>query len=251
MAIGKILPLAALIASSLVAHARAEDDDEPPTVSVTGRGRIFAQPDVATINVGVATQAPTARDALAANTQAMTKLQGLLKEQGIAAKDIQTNQIQIYPQYSQPAPGRRPGAEAGEFVPRIVAYRVDNMVQITARRIEKLGALLDALVQAGANQIHGITFRVDDPEKLLDEARKRAVADAKRKAEALVGEAGVVLGPPRIIEELDGAAPPPPRPMNMRMAEMAASAPVPIAAGEQELSVVVRVVYELRVPRAD
>lgn len=214
------------------------------TIAVNGTGKISAVPDIAEINVGVVTQAPTAQQALAANTEAMTTLQALLKERGVAAKDVQTTQIQVNPQYSQPRP-QRPDQPQAEFVPRIVGYRVDNSVQVTSRQIAKLGALLDALVQAGANQIHGIQFRVGEPEKLLDEARKRAMADAKRKAEMLAGEAGVVLGPPVSIQE--GTSSPPPMPYAPRMmGMMAAGSAVPVAAGEQELSLTVQVSYEIK-----
>jgi len=172
-------------------------------------------------------------------------LQGLLKERGVAAKDVQTTQIQVNPQYSQPHP-QPPGQPQAEFVPRILGYRVDNSVQVTSRKIPKLGELLDAFVQAGANQIHGIQFRVDEPEKLLDEARRRAMADARRKAELLAGEAGVVLGTPVSIQE-EGASRPPPTPYAPRMmGMMAADRSVPVAAGEQEMSVTVQVIYEIK-----
>jgi uncharacterized protein YggE len=250
-----VIIVAILAATASVAPQGAEAVEgrvEPPSVAVTGTGRISARPDVATIHVGVVTQAPSAREALAANTKAMTQLHAILKDQGIASKDIQTTQIQVNPQYSQPRPNPRAvDEESGEFIPRIVGYRVDDTVQITARRIDKLGELLDALVQAGANQIHGISFRVGEPEKLLDEARKRAMADAKRKAELLAGEAGVVLGPPRSIQEEGSWTPTPPPRAFMGAAMAMAPAPVPIASGEQELSVSVRVIYELRLPKSD
>lgn len=190
------------------------------------------------------THGRTAREALAANSEAMTSLLDTLKQHGVAAKDVQTTQIQVSPQYSQPQP-RAP--EAGEFVPRVVGYQVTNMVQVTARDISKLGVLLDAVVQVGANQMQGIHFRIHEPEKLLDEARKRAMADAKHKAELLAGEARMVVGAPRIITEGGGSVPPQPMMSAPRM--MMASAPVPVAGGEQELSVTVHVVYELHPPK--
>jgi uncharacterized protein len=222
--------------------AQADDKDEPPTISVSGTGKLAAAPDVADISMGVVTQAATAREALAANSESMAALIDTLKKHGVAAKDVQTTQIQIAPQYSQPRPAA-PGVAGSEFIPRVVGYRVVNEVEVTARDISKLGVVLDAVVQAGANQMHGISFRVNEPEKLLDEARKRAMADAKRKAELFAGEAGVVLGPPRSIQE-SGSAAPPPRMMFARGAAMA-PASVPIAGGEQELSVSVQVVYEI------
>ncbi len=224
-----------------------EHRHERSSISVSGTGKLSTKPDVAEVRVGVVTQAPTAQAALAANNKAMTQLHETLKEHGVADKDVQTAQIQVAPQYSQPGP--RPLNEAQiEFIPRIVGYRVENTVLVTARRIPQLGELLDASVQGGANQVYGISFRIDEPEKLLDEARKHAVADAKRKADLLAGEAGVVLGPPlRIVEESEMT--PLPR-FNMAAgARMLAAAAMPIAAGEQELRVTVQIVYALKAPK--
>ncbi len=227
-----------------LAIARAEEKVRQ-TISVSGTGKISAVPDIAEIQVGVSTQAPTAQAALAANNESMSRLHAILKEHGVAAKDVQTTRIQVAPQYSQP-PRPRPGDAQTEFIPRVVGYRVDNSVQVTARQIAKLGPLLDALVEAGANQVHGISFRIEHAEKLLDEARRKAMADAKRKAEILAGEAGVVLGPPVTISE-GGEGPSPPTPQFPRMmGMMAAPAPTPVAAGEQEVRVAVAVVYELK-----
>ncbi len=241
-----LLALFGLVAPALPSAAQ-EDGDMIPVVSVSGRGVISAAPDTADVNVGVVSQAATAREALSANNQAMAALIAKLKESGVAEKDVQTTNLSIQPRYSQPAPqppGRQPQAE---FVPRIVGYDVTNTVRVTARDLAKLGTLLDALVGSGANQMYGISFRIDEPEKLLDEARKRAMADAKRKATLLAGEAGVVLGTPIAIAE-SGGGPPPPMPMFRRGAMMAAEA-VPVAPGEQDLTVNVQVSYRIEPPK--
>ncbi|MEO6811188.1 MAG: SIMPL domain-containing protein [Isosphaeraceae bacterium] len=221
------------------------NQSEDCTISVVGHGKLSAAPDVAEISVGVVTQGETAGEALAANNEAMGALQAVVKERGVAAKDVQTTNLNVSPQYSQP-PQPLPGQPQRNHVPTIVGYQVSNTVQITARNLGKLGALLDAVVKAGANQMHGISFRIDETEKLLDQARVKAMADAKRKAELLAGEAGVVVGKPLSIQE--GGASPPPRPVRpmMMMRAMAADSAVPVAAGEQELSVTVQVVYELK-----
>ena len=109
------------------------------------------------------------------------------------------------------------------------------------------GEMLDAVVGAGANQMNGIGFRVEESEKLLDEARKRAVAEARRKAEQLAGELGVVLGAPLRVSEGGGFLPPP-QPMMGRAMMMAAPESVPVSPGEQELSVTVQVVFEITRP---
>lgn len=256
--IGLAVWLTALTAGSLVlAQGDAETAaaqgrgvtvmmDDARTISVAGTGRVSAAPDVADINIGVVTQARTAREALSANNEAMEALLNTVKERGVAAKDVQTSGLNINPQYSQPRgqPGQFGGQEG--FRPEIYAYEVTNTVQVTARDLTKLGELLDAVVSAGANRMNGISFRIEDSEALLDQCRKKAMADAKRKAEMLAREADVVLGPPISIAE-QGAYPPPPRPMMMMRAEMAmAPVSVPIASGEQELTLTVNVTYELK-----
>jgi uncharacterized protein YggE len=235
--------LVGLTVSTARTWAQEEEGDveDQPSIVVSGTGRLSAAPDQADISVGVVTQDATAKGALDLNTQAMTRLISELKERGVAAKDIQTANINVSPQYSQPP--QRP--QGGEFVPRIVAYQVTNTVTVTARDLKKLGELLDAVVTAGANQMYGINFRIAEPEKLLDQARKAAVADARRKAELFAGEAGVVLGRPLRIRESDGAAPPMPMFKGRAMA-MAAAAPVPVEAGEQELSVTIQVEYAIQ-----
>jgi uncharacterized protein YggE len=219
-----------------------EDDDKGPkrTITVNGTGTVSAPPDVAEITVGVVTQAKTAGEALSANTENMASIQQVLKKQGVEPRDIQTTNVNVQPQYSQPTPPR-PGQVVEEFVPRIVAYQVTNSVQITARKLDQLGAILDAVVQAGANQIHGISFRVDKPDELMDQARTKAMADARRKADLLASSEKLKVGSPVTINESGGYVPPP-RPM---MAARMMAAPVPVSAGEEDLTVNVTVVFEM------
>lgn len=241
------LPIAAVIA----APSRGQDmKPQARQISVNGSGRVSAPPNVAEINLGVVTQGKTAREALSANNESMTALQNVLKERGVAAKDLQTTNITISPRYSQPPPPNpaQPFQPPVEFVPKIIGYDVTNTVHVTVRDLPKLGEVLDAVVTAGANQMHGISFRIDAEDALMDTARKKAMADARKKAELMAGEAGVVVGPPISIRDETQVSPPRPQPMLGR-AMMAAS--VPVASGEQELSVVVHVVYELRLPKND
>ena len=246
-AIGLVLAVATANPPESAAQQAIDDRSSAPSLSVVGHGKVSAVPDVADINIGVVTQGPTAKEALQSNSDAMAALQKVLKERGVAAKDIETTQIQVSPVYSHPDPRRQSGGE--EYVPKVVGYRVTNSVELTVRDIHKLGEMLDAVVGAGANQVTGIAFRVEKCEQLLDQARKLAMADAKRKAELLAGEAGVVLGPARQISEAGSM---PPRPMNLGSAApqamMARSAP-PVAAGEQELSVSIQVSYTIMPPK--
>jgi len=237
--------LALVVGSSM---CQADDKPETRTISVSGRGKISAPPNVADIQLGVVTQAETARAALSANSEKMAALQATLKERGVASKDVQTTNISVNPRYSQPPP-HNPNQPVREFTPRIVGYDVNNTVSVTARDLAKLGELLDAVVTAGANQMHGISFRIDAPEALLDTARKNAMGDAKKKADLLAGEAGVVVGSPLSIVDESSPRPPQPMPMMGRMVKFAAADSVPIAAGEEELTVTVHVVYELKLAK--
>ena len=226
-----------------------EERSNVPVLSVVGHGKVAAVPDVVDINIGVVSQGPTAKDALRSNSEAMAGLQKVLKERGVASKDVETKQIQVSPVYSHPDP-RRPMQAGEEFVPKVTGYRVTNAVEVTVRDVAKLGDMLDAVVGAGANQVTGIAFRIEKSEQLLDQARKLAMADAKRKAELLAGEAGVVLGPARQICEVGSS---PSRPMFLGSAAapqmmMARSAP-PVAAGEQELAVSIQVSYAIMPPK--
>jgi uncharacterized protein YggE len=224
----------------LAAGAQEEREEKTATISVSGTGKVSALPDIAEISIGVVSRAKSAKDATAANAEAMTTVNGLLKERGVAAKDIETAQFQIAPRYAEPRRNT-------EDLPAVVGFQVNNTVNITVRQVDKLGTLLDVLIGGGANQIHSLSFRVDQPDKLLDEARRRAVANARHTAELLAGEAGVVLGAPlKIVDTGQNNPIPPRRFFTLGAAAPAMAAPTPIAAGEQELSASVQVVYLLK-----
>jgi hypothetical protein len=154
-----------------------------------------------------------------------------LKAAGIAEKDVQTSRLSLQPQYAPNRPGPSP----------VVGYRASNRVTIKVRDVSKVAGVIDTLVGAGANEIGGINFMVSQASKLLDEARDKAVADARRKAEIYARAAGVTLGAPLSISE-DGNAPP--MPYRNRMSAMVARAPV--AQGEETLSVTVSVSWAIK-----
>ncbi|WP_020184371.1 SIMPL domain-containing protein [Methylopila sp. 73B] len=221
----------ALLALSLLPNAAfAQETREPPAVSVTGEGVVAATPDRAAVTSGVVTRAQTAGAALAANATAMTKVFAALKAARIEDRDVATSALGLQPQYDY-ADGRSP---------KLVAYEARNAVTVRVRELDRLGALLDQLVQAGSNQLESLVFEVSDADKRLDEARKAAIADARRKAELYAEAAGAKLGEVLSIAE-SGGAEPPVRPQAMRAKAMdAAPAPTPVAAGEQELRVEVQ-----------
>ena len=201
-------------------------------VSVSATGSVPADPDMASISTGVIVEADTAKDALARNSTVMTKLIDGLKGLGIASKDIQTTSVNVEPRYVQANDGR-PATISG--------YRVVNQVRLTVREVTRLGEILDAAIGLGANQVNGIGFDVSNAETLKDEARKQAVANARRRAELYATAAGAQLGGVLTISE-DGSSGPRPMPM----ARAAMSTAVPIEAGTRTLTVEVSVTYALR-----
>ena len=236
-----VIVLIMLVAFARTATAQ-EAVSEPGQITVSGLGEVTAEPDLAVITTGVVTSAPTAREAVTANTQAMNGVLGRLKEMGIADRDLQTSDFSITPQYQhfrgqngQPAPP-----------PRIVAYEVRNTLRVRIRELESTGAILDAVVSDGANQVSGIGFSIDDPTALMQKARRRAVSDARDRAEVLADSLGVALG--RIVSVSEGQMRPPvpqPRMARMEMAMAADAGPVSVEAGEQLLTATVTITWEI------
>ena len=223
------------VAVMLLATPALADSDIPPAISVTGEATISTPPDLAHIDAGVASDAKTARDASEANNAAMAKVLQALKGANIDDKDIQTSRLSLQPQYASTA-SSRPGPTS------IIGYRASNHVTVKLRDVAKVAGVIDTLVAAGANEIGGINFTVSQASKLLDEAREKAVADARRKADIYAKAAGVTLGAPLIISE--GGAPVIPL-FRARMAPMAAAS-TPIAQGEETLSVSVNVTWAIK-----
>jgi uncharacterized protein len=234
----RALALTALVAAVAIAHVRpaaaAEGDKTmlDRTISVSASGTVAAEPDLAQISTGVVSEGDTAKDAIARNSATMAKVVDGLKAAGIPARDIQTATLNVEPRYTQAKDGRPPV---------INGYRVVNQVRITVRDVKKLGDLLDQVIALGANQVSGITFEVSNAETLKDEARKQAMANAKRRAELFATAAGVQLGGVLQISETAGEVARP-----MFAARGLAAAPVPIEAGTRVLGVEVTVVYALK-----
>ena len=227
------VPFVLLASLSLPAYAG--------TITIEGRGEVMATPDMAQINSGVTTQGATAREALDANTAAMADLIAELKAAGIEPRDIQTSGFSVNPNYVYTD---ERDANGYSLPPKINGYQVSNTVTVTVRKLDTLGSILDKSVTVGANTINGVSFSVADPSELYDEARKAAFADARAKAELYATAAGSTLEDILSISEGQTFNDPQPYPMYAR-ADMAASAPVPVQAGELAFSINVNVQWEL------
>jgi uncharacterized protein YggE len=205
------------------------------TISVEGEGTASGPPDMATIYTGVVTQAATANEALAANNGAMNKIMDVLKKQRIADKDVQTSSFNIQPEYERDPRGRT--------TPEVVGYRVTNQVQVHVRNLPELGKTLDALVQAGSNSVSGISFGMNDATGLLNEARGKAVTDARSRAKLYAQAAGVSVGKVLSISEQRLEIP---RPQFMARSFAAADASsVPVATGEHEVRASINIMFAL------
>ena len=216
-----VLPLAAPVLA---------EDHPPRTISVTGTGTVEAAPDMATLTIGVTTQAATAAEALAANSTATDAVIARLTASGIEPRDMQTSNLSINPNWS--------GYDSS--TPTIAGYVASNMLTVRVRALDSTGAVLDAAVADGANTLNGMTFGLADPEPVYNEARKEAVADARAKAELLALAAGVKLG--AVLSISDAGAMTDPAPMYR---DAVAASPVPVQGGELGLIANVSVTYEI------
>lgn len=228
-----IVPL--LLTAGLISPAYAG------TITIEGHGEVMAVPDMAQITSGVNTQGATAREALDANTAAMSELITELKASGIEARDIQTSGFSVNPNYVYTD---ERDANGYSLPPKIKGYQVTNTVTVAVRELDDLGAILDKSVTVGANTVNGVSFSVADPSSLYDDARKAAFADARAKAELYAVAAGGKLDEINSVSEEQGFNSPQPVAMYSMRAE-AASAPVPVEAGELAFSINVTVQWEL------
>jgi uncharacterized protein YggE len=232
--IGLKRPLAfAVVCATWLAAPALAQTMPPSAISVTGEANVSVAPDQAQIDGGVTSDAKTAREASDANNAAMGKVLLALKGAGIDEKDYQTSRLSLQPQFATPS---KVTERAG-----IVSFRASNRITVRIRDVTKVANVIDVLVGAGANEIGGINFTVTQASKHLDEAREKAIADARRKAEIYAKAAGVTLGEPISISE-EGA--PSPVFRGKMAAPMAAGAPV--AQGEETLSVTVSVTWAIK-----
>ncbi|NWF64149.1 MAG: SIMPL domain-containing protein [Chloroflexi bacterium] len=206
-------------------------------LNVSGLGVVYLTPDIAYINIGVNTQRENAAQAVEINKEQTTKVIQALKDFGVDEKDIRTTNFSIWsnPQYDPAGTGQILGT----------TYSVDNTVNVTIRDLDKLGDLLDAAVQAGANNIYSIQFDVEDKSAANKEARTLAVENAKSQAQELAAAAGVELGEIQSISYYESSPMPYFEGKGGGGGEMA-NAAVPIQPGQLAISVTVNLTYGIK-----
>ena len=204
-------------------------------LEVSATGEATRVPDVAIISAGVVTRRPTATAAIQDNASQMDRVLAALKRAGIEERDVQTSSINLNPEYRYQE----------NQAPQLVGYTASNQVSIRFRDIRNTGKILDALVAEGANQINGPTLTIDKPEAALDEARLKALANGRARADVYARALGKRVVRIVSISESGGSSPVPP-PMPMMMEARAQAADSKIMPGEQKLQVNLSIVFDLQ-----
>lgn len=209
-----------------------------PVVELGIYEQVKVEPDLATISAGVETTAPTATEALRRNSAEMQRVVDLIKALGIAQRDIPTTRVSLNPQYDyEPNTGRAV----------FRGYQASNQVSVNLRDIKRTGEVLDALVSAGATNVYGPSFSVEDDSAAKAEARRRAMARGLAQAEdyaRAAGFAGVRLL--QVQESIYAEAAPMERAVAYKaVAEAAADAIAPIEPGMVETGVSIQLTYEM------
>lgn len=209
--------------------------DQPRTISVEGTGKVSLDPSLARISIGVQTENESAQEAVSKNSEKVEQMMAVLEEFGIPKEDIQTANFNIHRQDNRDRP-EKTLPESSD------AYIVSNIVRVTLRDLDELGALLDEAVQAGANTVNNIQFDAQDKEKANKKALELAMQDARARAETIAESADVELGEVYQVETFGGG------PVLARQEveeEAAGAAAVPISPGQLDIQVRVNVRYQI------
>jgi uncharacterized protein len=232
--------LSALILAGSAAAACAQTASDSvfraTTLNLSAYGETRLAPDMATISLGVQNVAPTAADAIRQNAAKMTQVIAALRKAGIPEKDIQTSNLSVSPQY----------VYQENLPPRLTGYQVSNQVTVTSHDMDRVGQLVDATVNAGADTVSGVSFGLDDSTAAENDARVKAVQALQAKADLYARATGYHVV--RLVSLNEGssyAAPPPMPPSVMMMAKAERDVSTPVSAGETRVRVDVSAVYEL------
>ena len=240
VALVAVIVLAAAVVMSkgtvaLAGPAQAATNANPSGITISAQGQVTAKPDVAYINVGVSTTAPTAQEAMSQNNAALAAVIAELENRGIAKKDMQTGYISLNPQTTPVKPGEQ-GTD------KITSYWASNSLNVTINDLTKVGETLDAAIKAGANTVNGIRFDVKDDSKLNDQALTEAVKTARAKADLVAEGLGLKVTSVQSVS-IDSYGSPQPIYAKVAGAGVRDASSVPIEAGELTFTASVRVTF--------
>ena len=205
-------------------------------ISVSGSGSISVEPDLAILNIGVEATGKTVSFARSEAASAMDSVVSSLKKEGILTKDIQTQQLTIYPRYDY---------QTNKQV--LIGYSVTNTARVKVRDLSKVGKIVDNAAASGGDyvRINGISFNVEDTDQYMESLRKQAVQKAQIKAEEYADSAGVKLGSLRSLTEVGAQSPHMPSAMDNQMRAMSVPMESPISGGELQITVTVFTVFNI------
>jgi uncharacterized protein YggE len=214
----RLLAVTSLVFLAMAPPLCADTVSLAHTITVDGQATIYVDPDHASIDFGVVTQAPTVGEALTQNNAKMNNVLDALRRTGLAHSDIQTTQFSITPQHPLVK-----GSTYQQYDYSVVSgYEVTNKITVTVSDLPKVGEIVDAAANAGANSSNSVLFEIRNREELLDKARAEAMRNARHKAEVMANAVGAAVGPlitvgnPSVrsmeYESAPPAPPPPPPP---------------------------------------
>jgi hypothetical protein len=213
------------------------DQQNSNQITVSGEGKVYAKPDVAIVNLGVTTTGATVAYVTKTNTDVMNAVIEAAKGLSIDEKDIQTTNYNLAPQYNYT---QRAGAI-------FQGYTLSQNIQVKIRDFTKIGDVLSQATAKGANLVGDLQFTIDNPQQFKDQARAKAIAQAKINAKSLATESGMGLGKLINVYESTNSYPV----MYNSVKAMGGAAPeaasIPtVQPGQQEIDVVINLTYQVR-----
>lgn len=234
LVLASALAAAALPAPALAQAAGTAQSLAGTRLDIAATGEVTRVPDLAVVGAGVVTRAPTAAAAIAQNAAQLDRVRAALRRAGVAERDIQSSSLNLNPDfaYEQNQP------------PRLLAYQASHQLSVRLRNVGTAGRIIDALVAAGANQVSGPTLQVDRPDAALDEARTRALAAGRQRADLYARSLGMRVV--RLLSVGEGAQADGPVPLAAVRVQANKAADTSLAPGEQQLSVTLQMSFELQ-----
>ncbi|HXO22362.1 MAG TPA: SIMPL domain-containing protein [Thermoanaerobaculia bacterium] len=208
-----------------------------PSLTVQGTAEVRADPDEATVRLGVVAQAPNARAAQEKTNQSANAILAAIRGLGVEAKNVQTLGLSLTPLYANIRPDQR------DQEPRITGYQAANTVSVRLQKLDLIGQMIDAGLAAGANQVEGVDFGLRDEEPVRARALAQAVNAARDKAQAIAAALDVRLG--EVVEVAEGVSSNPQPRFEGRMAMLASASQTPVSAGQLTVSASVTLRYRI------
>lgn len=229
-----VLVVAIFLVGFLVYNFQSLPQNAPQDLTVSGTGKAYIKPDIAVVNFGVTTEAIKSQDAVDQNNKKMNVIIAEIKKLGVEEKDIQTTNYNLNPVYDWTNRGGR----------IFTGYSLNQQITVKIRNFDKINGILDSATTNGATNVGDLQFTVDDMEKIRTEARAKAIAEAKTKAQALANEAGLKLG--KLVNVSEGYNNYPQPLYGMGVAKEMSSVAPDIQTGQVEINVTVNLTYKLK-----